>query len=136
MAGSEEPVTSRPLEGLHVLVVEDNDDAREMLAVLLEAHGATVTAASSSAEAVEALDRVDPDVLVSDISMPGEDGYELIARVRKRPPERGGRLPAIAQTALASPEARALASGFEAHLCRPVVPNDLVTTIAALTASC
>jgi two-component system CheB/CheR fusion protein len=126
-------VTSR-LDGLRVLVVEDDDDSREALAALLEQHGARVVATASAAEAVASLEGVLPDLLVSDIGMPGMDGYELIRRVRRRSAKRGGRLPALALTAYADPEhaQMALAAGFQMHLAKPVTPATLLRGMAHL----
>ena len=88
----------RPLSGLRLLVVEDEDTGREMLTRLLEQYGAEVVATASAAEALEALERIVPDVLLSDIGMPGESGYDLLRRVRALPVDRGGRVPALAFT--------------------------------------
>lgn len=105
------------LHGLHVLVVDD-DDGREMLKILREARGARVTAVASALEALEALETMKPDVLVSGIGIPGEDGYELIRRVRERPADENGQVPAIALTAFGGPETRGavLEAGFQARL--------------------
>ncbi|HLX07665.1 MAG TPA: chemotaxis protein CheB [Thermoanaerobaculia bacterium] len=122
------------LGGLRVLVVEDDDDSREALAALLEQHGIRVVATASGAEAVASLDEVLPDLLVSDIGMPGMDGYDLIREVRRRSENRGGRLPALALTAYADPEdaRRAFAAGFQMHLAKPVTPADLLRGMARL----
>ncbi len=122
------------LTGLHVLVLDDEADARELLVTALEHCGARVTAVPSVADALEALDREVPDVLVSDIGVPGEDGYSLIRKIRERSPERGGNVPAAALTAYARTEdrVRALSSGFQTHLAKPIDPAELVATIAAL----
>jgi len=122
------------LSGLHVLVVEDDEDSREMLAAALKSAGARVTAAASAAEGFEAVGRLRPDVLVADIGMPVEDGYSLIARVRALGAAAGGDLPAAALTAYARAEdrARALAAGFQAHVAKPVEPRLLTETVARL----
>jgi signal transduction histidine kinase/ActR/RegA family two-component response regulator len=122
------------LEGLRVLVVEDDDDSREALATLLEQHGVLVVAMASGAEAVAALDGVLPDLLVSDIGMPGMNGYDLIRKVRRRTEDRGGRLPALALTAYADPEdaQKAFAAGFQLHLAKPVTPAELLRGMARL----
>jgi signal transduction histidine kinase/CheY-like chemotaxis protein len=122
------------LDGLRVLIVEDDDDSREALTALLEQHGVRVFATASAAEAVAALEGVLPDLLVSDIGMPGMDGYELIRKVRRRSKNRGGRLPALALTAYANPEdaAKALAAGFQMHLAKPVTPAELLRGMAQL----
>ena len=123
------------LAGVRVLVVEDEPDAREMVAVLLRHYGAEVRVAGSAAEAWGQLSAGElPDVLISDLSMPEEDGYALIARVRALPA--GGQIPAVALTAHARAEdrRRALAAGFQEHLAKPVDPDELIRTVAGLTA--
>ena len=117
-----------------VLLVDDDEDARVMLRSLLEGGGASVTCAASAAEAWAALAGGGYDVLVSDIGMPGEDGYALIRRVREREAARGGKLPAVALTAYARDEdrTRALLSGFHAHVAKPVNPAELVAVVASL----
>jgi len=121
-----------------VMIVDDEQDARELLVAMLELRGAKVIAAASAAEAFEKLSHVTngsvPDVLVSDIGMPVEDGFDLINRVRAMEPERGGDIPAIALTAYAGEgdKARALASGFQRHVAKPVAPADLAMAIAGL----
>jgi len=124
------------LRGLRVLVVEDEDDTRDLLVTTLEQCGAEVTAAASVAAALERLDEQVPDVLVSDLAMPEEDGYSLIRRVRARPSERGGEVPAAALTSYARAEdrARALAAGFQMHVPKPIDPSALVRMIADLAA--
>jgi signal transduction histidine kinase len=118
------------LDGLRVLIVDDEADARELLSAMLKRWGAQVTAVASAAEAIECLleaNRILPDVLVSDLGMPREDGFDLITKVRALDPERGGRIPAIALTAYARSEdrARALAAGYEIHVPKPVEPAAL-----------
>jgi CheY-like chemotaxis protein len=122
------------LKGVHVLVVEDDDDSRALLQTILQYCGALVTAVASAREAVSTLERVKPDLLLSDLSMPREDGYWLIRQVRALPADRGGTMPAIAITALGHPHSvdRTLAAGFQAHLRKPVDPWELARTIAAL----
>jgi PAS domain S-box-containing protein len=128
-----------PLDGVWALIVDDEADARELIATLLKQYGARVTVASCASEAYDKLRKGEadarPDVLVSDISMPDEDGYMLIERVRKLPPEEGGKIPAIALTALERPNDRikALASGFSMHVPKPVEPEELAMVIANLT---
>jgi len=127
---------ARPPElvGLRVLVVDDEPDAREMVAAILEQCEAKVTLAASTREALEAFDREVPDVLVSDVGMPGEDGLVLVRKVRERPRERGGAVPAASLTAYAGPEdrRRALNAGFNMHVPKPVEPVDLVAVVANL----
>jgi CheY-like chemotaxis protein len=124
------------LEGVRVLLVEDERDTRELLKTILEGCGAAVTEAASAAEALAALEHARPDVLVSDIGMPGENGYELIKRVRALPAERGGRVPAVALTAYAGAKDRrhALLAGFHTHLAKPVEPDELLAVLASLSA--
>jgi PAS domain S-box-containing protein len=123
------------LDGLRVLVVDDEADARELLAAGLGQCGAEVVAASSAREALDAMARLKFDALVSDIGMPGEDGYELIRLVRALPPAGGGRTPAVALTAYARAEdrLRALRAGFEMHAAKPVELTELVVVIANLS---
>lgn len=122
------------LDGLRILVVDDAPDARELLTAVLEQRNAVVLTAASAAEAIEEIVRHRPDVLVSDIGMPNEDGYSLIARVRALSPEDGARTPAVALTAFARGEdrARALRAGFDMHIPKPVEPNELVIVVAGL----
>lgn len=128
------PSLPAELSGLRLFLVDDDDDAREAMSVLLRQCGASVTAFASAAEAFEALQAGPPDVLLSDIAMPGEDGYSLIRRVRALPPQRGGRVRAAALTAYAGAEdrARALAAGYNEHLAKPVEPKSLVGAAARL----
>jgi len=103
------------LSGLQVMVVEDDQKTRELIAVMLELSGARATVVGSAGDALSALERSRPDVLVADIRMPDEDGYALIRQVRARGPERGGRIPAVALTAYARAEDRlsALQAGYQ-----------------------
>ena len=123
------------LEGLHVLLVDDEPDTRDMLRHLLEGCKARVSVATSVREALEVLGREHPDVLLSDIGMPGEDGYTLIRGVRELPPERGGRTPAVALTAFARVEdrTRVLLAGFNSHVPKPVEPLELFAVMASLS---
>jgi PAS domain S-box-containing protein len=122
------------LDGLRVLLVEDDPDSREMLVVVLTQCGAEVHAVSNAADALSQLESWRPDVLISDIEMPGEDGYTLIRKVRALPPERGGKIPAAALTAYARAEdrMRALLAGFQLHVPKPVEPAELATVVASL----
>jgi PAS domain S-box-containing protein len=121
------------LEGLHVLVVDDEADARELIASILAECNSVTTTATSAAEAFDLIVAHRPDVLVSDIGMPGEDGFSLIRRVRALSEDRGGQTPAIALTGYARIEDRnrALREGFTSHLSKPVEPQELVAVIAA-----
>jgi PAS domain S-box-containing protein len=122
------------LRGIRVLIVDDEPDARETLLEILEHCDAEVLAVGSADEALRELERFKPHVLLSDIGMPGEDGYALIRRVRELPPERGGRVPAAALTAFARGEdrRRALLAGFQMHVPKPVEVNELATVVATL----
>jgi signal transduction histidine kinase len=122
------------LAGVRVLVVEDEVDTRDLLVVALQQCGAEVAAFGSVPEALAAIDAAVPDVLVSDIGVPGEDGYSLIRKVRARGPGRGGDLPAAALTAYARAEdrVRALEAGYQTHLAKPVDPAELVAAVGRL----
>jgi PAS domain S-box-containing protein len=122
------------LDGVRVLVVEDEADARHLLAAVLQKRGALVFMASSAAEALETLERERPDVLLSDIALQEQDGYELIRKVRSLSPERGGRIPAAALTGYGRLEdrMRALSAGFQLHAAKPVEPAELVAVVASL----
>jgi len=136
MANKVEVASSCPrLNGLRVLVVDDEPDARELLMMALEQFGAQVKAVDSAAVALNLLEQQPPDILVSDIGMPQEDGYALIQRLRSRSPESGGAIPAIALTAYAANEdsTRLLAAGFQAHLTKPFEPEQLAQVVASLT---
>jgi PAS domain S-box-containing protein len=122
------------LTGISILVVDDEADARALLRKILEQCGARVTTASSTVEALAALEHARPDVLVSDIGMPNEDGYDLIRKVRALEKERGDRLPAVALTAYVGEDdrRRALSAGFHAHLAKPVELIKLATLVESL----
>ncbi len=122
------------LDGLQVLLVDDNTDTRELIAFVLQQSGAQVTSVSSVGEALETLRRLTPDVLVSDIGMPDEDGYSLIRKVRAREVFGMENIPAVALTAFARDEERSLAlqAGFQVHLSKPIEPEELVTVVANL----
>ncbi|HEV8640240.1 MAG TPA: response regulator [Methylomirabilota bacterium] len=118
-----------------MLLVEDDADTRELLTTLLQRCGARVTAVGSASEALMTIALTQPDVLVSDIAMPGEDGYALIRKIRLRDADQGRWLPAVALTAYARDEdrARALAAGYQRHLTKPVDPAALARTVAVLS---
>jgi CheY-like chemotaxis protein len=122
------------LDDLRVLIVEDEPDARELIAAVLTARGADVVSVGSAGEALEELERQRFDVLVSDIGMPSMDGYALIERVRQLPAEFGGKIPAAALTAYAGVEdrMRVLSSGYQMHIPKPVEPAELTTVVANL----
>ena len=129
--GSEDRI--RP--GLTILLVDDEEDAREALRLILQQNGVLVTTAASAREAFELIERLHPDILLSDIAMPGEDGLSLIRRVRMLPFDRGGQILAIALSAYAGAEDRrkALLAGFQRHIPKPVDPADLLAAIATMT---
>jgi len=122
------------LRGVNVLLVDDEADARDLFKAVLEGSGARVTAVGSGAEAYSSFTTSPPDVVVSDIEMPEENGYDLIRRLRGLPEERGGRIPAAALTAYARAEdrIRALRAGFQHHVTKPVQPAELVAVVASL----
>jgi signal transduction histidine kinase/ActR/RegA family two-component response regulator len=128
------PQISQRLHGLSVLAVDDDPDARSLLREVLEAAGARVTTATSAGEALRTLAEAVPDVLVSDIGMPGMDGFEMIRAIRQSPDSRMRGLPAAALTAYARSEDRieALRSGFQLHLAKPINPSELVEAVGAL----
>ncbi len=125
---------SRPLHGRKVLVVEDHDDARDLVACVLDAAGAEVTTAASTREALERIAGTPPDLLLADLGLPDEDGYTLLRRIRAIPTLHAGALPAVALTAYAraSDRERALAAGFLDYLVKPVDPRELVKVIVAV----
>jgi PAS domain S-box-containing protein len=122
------------LSGLRVLVVDDEADARELMRMVLRSSGAEVMATACAEEALEQLEQWHPDILVSDIGLPGDDGYVLIQKLREREAERGRSIPAIALTAYARAEdrTRALSAGFQMHVAKPLEPADFVAIIASL----
>jgi PAS domain S-box-containing protein len=128
------PAAMPALAGVHVLVVDDEPDARDLIEHILRQCGAGVTLASSADEAMAAFETRRPDVLLSDIGMPGEDGYSLIRRVRALADEQGGNTPAVALTAFARVEDRdrALREGFQLHVSKPVEPAALANAVAEL----
>ena len=125
------------LDGVKVLVVDDEPDANEMVQALLASCGAEVRVAANVPQALAIFDRWRPDAIVSDIGMPGQDGYALIRQVRERPPERGGEIPAVALTAYARIEDRVqvFTAGFQMHVTKPVDPGELVAVVASVVRS-
>ncbi|HEY2734458.1 MAG TPA: ATP-binding protein, partial [Polyangiales bacterium] len=123
------------IRGLRVLVVDDEEDARTLVATILEDCACQVTMAASVREALALFSQHVPDIVVSDIGMPGESGYDLIRQIRALPPERGGNVPAAALTAYARPEDRRkmLNAGFSIHLPKPVEAAELVAVVATLS---
>src|SRR5215472_15666427 len=124
------------LAGIRILVVEDDDDTRELLKLLLESQGGAVMATATVPEALTAYDQSRPNVLVADIGMPDYNGYTLIGRVRARDRERGSIVPAIALTAFTTAIDRdtVLSAGFQVHMPKPFEPNRLISVIADLAA--
>ncbi len=128
------PMTS--LEGVRVLVVDDEADTRSLLSLVLEECGAQVQAAASVREALIAIPQFYPQVLISDIAMPEEDGYTLIRHIRRMELSEGGYLPAAAVTAYARSEdrTRALKAGYDIHLPKPVDTAELIAVVERLAA--
>jgi CheY-like chemotaxis protein len=128
------PELSIALKGLRVLVVDDEPGARELLLTILTHSGAEVATGSSASEALAELARFKPDVLISDIEMPAQDGYSLIRQLRLLEDDLGQRIRAVALTAHARTEDRlqAFAAGFDTHVSKPVEPAELVTVVASL----
>jgi CheY-like chemotaxis protein len=122
------------LDGVHILLVEDDDDSRKLLGTMLKRHGARVTSTKSAAEALNVFSDKAPDLMISDIGMPDEDGYELMRKIRARPAEQGGLTPAIALTGYASRKdrERALDAGYQQHMAKPVEQAEMIAAIAAL----
>ena len=122
------------LQGVRVMLVDDEADVRELLGIALEQSGAAVLRLASADAAVAALPEYRPHVLLADIEMPGEDGYSLVQRIRRLPPEEGGLTPSIAITAYAGVQdrIRALAAGFDLHLPKPVQLDELRAAVARL----
>lgn len=124
----------KELYGLKILVVDDDLDTRELLDWVLRRAGAEVASAGSAREALEALEKERFHILISDIAMPEEDGYALLRKVRALPPEHGGRIPAIALTAhsLVQDRLQSLRAGFQSHVPKPVVPEELVEVVTSI----
>ena len=122
------------IQGMRILLVEDDRDSREMLKMVLTLYDVEIETAESAAEALEKLQTRQPEVLVSDIGLPGEDGYDLIRKVRRLAPENGGHIPAIALTGYVSVQDRTLAleAGYQDHLPKPVNPNLLLDLLVRL----
>ncbi|HEX8249163.1 MAG TPA: ATP-binding protein, partial [Pyrinomonadaceae bacterium] len=123
------------LSGVRVLIVDDDNDARLLLTTIIEKSGADILTASSVAEALETLKNFRPHILISDIGMPGEDGYSLIRKVRALYPEEADKISAVALTAYAREEDKTLAleAGFQMHIAKPVNPEELLSTLKELS---
>ena len=128
------PERELDLTGIRVLTVDDEPDARELLKVLLSQYGAEVLTVACAAQVLANLESFQPDVLVSDIGMPEVDGYTLIQQIRALPPEQGGQIPAIALTAYARDDdhQRAITSGYQRHVTKPLEPEQLVQAVMVL----
>jgi signal transduction histidine kinase/CheY-like chemotaxis protein len=126
--GNSGPLTATLFEDLRVVLVEDDTDSREMLKTFLEANGMRVTAVESAPAAIEAVRVINPDILISDVGLPGQDGYEMIQKIRSFTADEGGQTPAIALTGYVSLQDRkqALSSGFQEHLAKPIDFDELV----------
>jgi CheY-like chemotaxis protein len=133
--GRQDPLPGDALSGVHVLIVDDDPEARDLIGTELRYCGALVSAAASAVEGLETLHRVLPDIVVCDIAMPKQDGYWFVRALRERPTEAGGGLPVIAITAHGATHGpdRTLPAGFRAHLRKPVDPWELCRVIAAMT---
>ena len=129
--------SAKIFDGVRILVVDDEADSRDLISTILTRCGSEVRCSESAAEAIRAFAEWGPDLLLSDIGMPNEDGYSLIKKVRKLRSKRAKQIPAIALTAYATDEDRsqALAAGFQIHLAKPVEPKSLLTSIAAALGS-
>jgi signal transduction histidine kinase/ActR/RegA family two-component response regulator len=128
------PAKGPRLDGLRLLVIDDEDDAREVVGEVLRERGAEVQLAGSAAEAMDKFALLRPDVVVSDIGMPGADGYTLIRRIRALSADAGGRTPAVALTAYSRAEdaQRAFVAGYQMHVAKPIEPAQLATVVANL----
>jgi CheY-like chemotaxis protein len=130
----EPPMAPTALDGVRILVVDDEVDARDILRLTLEACGAEVSVAESVEEAMSLFERGRFDLIVTDLAMPGEDGYALVSRIRRAPAGAGARTPIVALTAYARAEdrTRALRAGFNMHIPKPVESAELLAVVASL----
>ncbi len=136
------PITKKegqPLNGLNILIVEDDPDSREVLQLFLEQSGADILSAESALEAMTLLSEAKlngglPDIILSDLAMPDEDGYSLISRIRKLPSENGGSIPALALSAFASNDnkQKAFEAGFQKYHTKPFEPDGIIEDIKEL----
>ena len=124
----------RPLDGVRIVLAEDDDDAREALRLALESRGASLRCVGDGAAALAAIREEPPDVVISDIAMPGEDGHQFLKKLRALPPNRGGRTPAVALTAFHGRDARlqSVYAGYHYHLTKPVDADKLVDILVGL----
>jgi CheY-like chemotaxis protein len=123
---------AKRLNGIHALIVDDEADARELIMFILAEHGASVTTAASVSEAVGKFQAIKPDLIISDIEMPDEDGFSLIEKLRDFNEREQKKIPAIALTAHARPSERlkVLSAGYQMHLAKPVEPAELIAVVA------
>jgi CheY-like chemotaxis protein len=133
--GRQDPLPGDALVGVHVLIVDDDPEARDLIRTVLRYCGALVSVAASAVEGLQALRRVLPDVILCDIAMPEHDGYWFVRSLRELPAERGSALPVIAVTAHGATHGpdRTLLAGFQAHVRKPVDPWELCRVIVAMT---
>ncbi len=133
--GRQDPLPSDALAGVHVLIIDDDAEARDLLRTVLRYCGALVSVAASAGEGLEILRRVLPGIIVCDIAMPEHDGYWFVRSLRALSPEGGGGLPVIAITAHGATHGpdRTLPAGFQAHIRKPVDPWELCRVVAAMT---
>jgi CheY-like chemotaxis protein len=133
--GRHDPLPSDALAGVHVLIIDDDSEARDLLRTVLRYCGALVSIAPSAGEGLETLRRVLPDIIVCDIAMPEHDGYWFVRSLRALSPEGGGGLPVIAITAHGATHGpdRTLPAGFQAHIRKPVDPWELCRVVATMT---
>ena len=133
--GRHDPLPSDALAGVHVLIIDDDAEARDLLRTVLRYCGALVSIAPSAGEGLETLRRVLPDIIVCDIAMPEHDGYWFVRSLRALSPDGGGGLPVIAITAHGATHGpdRTLPAGFQAHIRKPVDPWELCRVVATMT---
>ena len=133
--GRQDPLPSDALAGVHVLIIDDDAEARDLLRTVLRYCGALVSIAAGAGEGLDALRRVLPDIIVCDIAMPEQDGYWFVRSLRALSPEGGGGLPVIAITAHGATHGpdRTLPAGFQAHIRKPVDPWELCRVVASMT---
>jgi CheY-like chemotaxis protein len=132
--GRQDPLPGDALAGVHVLIIDDDADARDLIRTVLRYCGALVSVAVSAGEGLDTLQRVLPDVIVCDIAMPHQDGYWFVRSLRALPGDRGAGLPVIAITAHGTTHGpdRTLPAGFQAHIRKPVDPWELCRIVAAM----
>ena len=133
--GRQDPLPGDALAGVHVLIIDDDPEARDLIRTVLRYCGALVSMAASAGEGLDTLRRVLPDIIVCDIAMPHHDGYWFVRSLRALTPEAGAALPVIAITAHGATHGpdRTLASGFQAHIRKPVDPWELCRVVAGMT---